>query len=295
VLSIKTAKKAPRPLSPESGISISTSSSIPSIPTPRPTPTPLSRSQASVSNLKNDLISYLASRPAEWSVALSQDNTKLLSLNDAQPLGAASVMKLVTALAVAQEIEEETNLTTNTLVQENSLGTWAELLINQSNNEAWDVLRSYLGFRPEKKLVDTLGLKNTDIYQNLISASDVNKLLQFFWSNSQEMSLPILSWMYQTETESRIPQAVEEFFQDLYQYPPPIYHKAGSWPPTGTYNDVAIIPLADQVLFFSIISQGSQTQTQGEETIREITKIVFKHLTSVAFAEKLEESKGVSL
>lgn len=281
VWGIKTLKQPPRPLVSEQNIFASLSSPPSSTLPPPSRSTPLSRPQVQVSNLKDDLVSYLVSRPAEWSVVLSQDDTQLLSLNGDQPLGAASVMKLVTALAGTKEIETRADLTAHTPVEGRSVEMWGELLINQSNNDAWDILRSYLGFQPEKELVETLGLEHTDIYQNTISASDANKLLQFIWSNSQKTALPILFWMYQTETETRIPQGVSEFFQDRHLYPPPVFHKAGSWFLTGIYNDVAIVPLSDQVLFLSIISEGDQTQAQGEETLREITKIVLKHLTSM--------------
>jgi beta-lactamase class A len=248
-------------------------------PGPSPFPAPFPAEQ-----LKTDLQTYLATRPGEWAVSLAREDDFALGLRSRHLFPAASVAKLVTALTVVSAVENG-HLSESATVSGRPVTSWLQALINRSDNNAWRILRKKVGFNKEQELVRRLGLRETDLTLNKISAHDANRLLRFIWtrksgrlSAGEPQKLDLLPLMRNTETEQRIAQSVREFFQNHHHTAPPIYHKAGTWPPSGTYNDAAVIPLADETIFLSILSEGKQTRAQAEETIRAITKRVLQSI-----------------
>lgn len=247
----------------------------PTVPKPAPTPTASPHPQPSppkTSEFKLELTAYLATRAGDWAINLTEPTNTILSIQGGSLFPAASVMKLVTALTAIDQIQTG-NLSAETMVEDRSITAWMQALVNRSDNYAWDVLRDNVGYDQEVRFLKRNHINNIDLSQNTISANAANQILQIIWRQHQNQVLPDLApLMVDTETEARIPQGAAEFFDLLNQPAPSIYHKAGTWPPTGSYNDAAIIPLEDNVWFLSILSQGDQTQDQAEETIRGLTK-----------------------
>lgn len=265
--------------------------SIPAAPTPSiipdlpKLPVTLSPAPSLRPQLELQLKTYLAGRPGEWALSLGQESTGsgftasasprlVLGLNGDELFPAASVMKLLTALATTEQIQAS-QLSLQTIFDSRSVGSWLEALLNRSDNYAWDVLRGNVGYGKEQNLVRAFNLQQTSLANNELSPNNSNQVLSIIWLNHQKKLEPdLIPLMAQTETEQRTAQAVKELFQEKDRDPPPVFHKAGTWPPTGTYNDAAIIPLEKDIWYLSILSQGRQSQTEAEETIRELTKIV---------------------
>lgn len=241
----------------------------------KPTPTP--PPQPKIEGLKLDLSGYLTTRSGTWAISLEKGSDQIIQINTDRLLPAASVTKLVAALALIGAMEPDQSPET-LFIEGQSAQTWLKSLINQSDNAAWDVLKNYLGFSKEQNLVTSLGLQQTDLFSNQISAGDVSQILHHLWLKRLTDPYPeLFDYMLNTETEQRIPQGVIDYFDSKDETPPLVYHKSGSWPPTGTYNDAAIIPLDNtdgQVLFLSILSEGNDSQAEAEETIRSIIKII---------------------
>jgi hypothetical protein len=107
-------------------------------------------------------------------------------------------------------------------------------MINQSNNNAWDVLNSMIGFDNLQKFAENNKIVGTNIYDNEMTAQGVGVLLEDIYkdkyiSNSSKDFL--LKQMTNTNNEKMLPASVDSNII--------VYHKTGTY--LGNIHDAGIV------------------------------------------------------
>jgi beta-lactamase class A len=221
-----------------------------------------------------DLKNFLATQSGTWGIAVTSLNsnsqqltTNTFGVNFNRPFPAASVMKVLVAANLINRVNKG-ELSLEEKIEGRTLKELTKSMINQTENEAWEILNNFLGLKKIQGFGESLGMKNLNIYKNALSANDINILLQAIYQRktaSASLTNLLLSFMQNTETEDRIPQALPLGVI--------VYHKAGTWPETGTYSDAAIIK-AESSFILTILSEDVPTRSQATEVIRNLTKKV---------------------
>lgn len=172
-------------------------------------------------------------------------------INAGQPMFAASTGKLIAAIPYLQAVQSgRYNL--NDELGTYSAGFQLEQLINQSNNDSWDLFNDLLGLSTETAFARSIGLTTYDADNNEISPHDEAILLEKLYEgqllNTHYTNL-LLSYMHDTEEEQFIPPAVPSTDK--------LYHKVGLY--EDNVNDVAIIDNGSQPIVLTIYSNGHGT------------------------------------
>lgn len=243
---------------------------------PSPSPKPFDPNE-----LLLDLKNYLATQPGTWGVAISPltiDHQPLavdtLGINLEKQFPAASVMKVLVAANLINRVDKN-EFSLEQKIEEKTLRELIQSMINRTDNEAWEALNHFLGFKNLQKFGEDLGMKNFSVYQNTIAPADVNLLLASIYQSkvaSTSHCQLLLSYMENTETEDRIPAAVPKEIK--------VYHKAGTWSETGTYSDAGIIE-TETPFILTILSKNASSDSEATGTIQTLTQKVYNFTTAI--------------
>lgn len=187
-----------------------------------------------VTNCQNYLTKWLNQQPAQWGVVIYDlKNQEKFVFNHRQKFHAASVMKLVTAAATFEWMEEN-RAEFDFWIWGQTLEQRLTQLINQSNNYQWADLNSLVTLEKSQKLLQQNKLIDSDVYTNTMSPEDVFLLLQKIYQG--ELASPkhrnfLLSTMQHTINENRIPAGIPAETV--------VAHKYGTW--QGNIHDAGII------------------------------------------------------
>ena len=150
-----------------------------------------------------------------------------------------------------------------------SLRNLAKLALQQSDNTAAHVISVKIGEDNVQKLVDSWGLKQTDMVNNKTTVYDMSVLFEKIYKNEitdAAKTKELLEFMTDTEFEDRLPKGLPTNVK--------IYHKTGDG--EGFVHDLGIIEKDNQVYFLGVMTSDigdNEIQTKG--AISEISKKVF--------------------
>ncbi len=155
-----------------------------------------------------------------------------------------------------------------------ALRNLAKLALKQSDNTAAHVLSLKIGEGNVQKLVDSWGMKQTNMVDNKTTAYDISVLFEKIYKGevaSEANTKELLEFMTETEFEDRLPKGLPANIK--------IYHKTGDG--EGFIHDLGIIENGDQVYFLGVMTSdiGDQEE-QTKNTIAEISKKVFKSFSN---------------
>jgi len=155
-----------------------------------------------------------------------------------------------------------------------SLRNLAKLALKESDNTAAHVIEIKVGEENVQKLVDSWGLKQTNMVENKTSARDMNIIFEKIYkgeiadaANTKEL----LDFMTDTDFEDRIPKDLPSNTI--------VYHKTGD--EEGYVHDVGIIKTEKGTYFLGILTSdvgGQEEKTKS--TIAEISKKIFDSLNN---------------
>lgn len=207
-------------------------------------------------------------------------------LNQDEVFPAASLIKLPVTLALYQkaekgEIELETKYvlkeadkrTGAGIIQYKPAGTvytyrkLAELMGQQSDNTAFQVIRSLLGDEEIQKTIDNLGMSKTSLSKNETSPMDIGLFFRKFYSQSlltRNHRDEILDYLTKTAFEDRIPAGVPEEVR--------VAHKIGN--ETGSFSDAGIV--FGKEPFILVILSREALEKEALKVLPEITKAVWE-------------------
>ncbi len=153
-----------------------------------------------------------------------------------------------------------------------SLRNLAKLALKESDNTAAHVIEIKIGEDNVQKLVNSWGLKQTNMIENKTSAKDMSILFEKIYkgqiadnANTKEL----LDFMTDTDFEDRIPKDLPSNTI--------VYHKTGD--EEGYVHDVGLIKTDKGVYYLGILTSdvgGQEEQTKS--TIAEISKKIFDTL-----------------
>lgn len=233
-------------------------------------PPKVEKSAADLTTLQPALESISKKYPYNTSVAVVDLNSgNAVQSGDSAPYVAASTTKILTAMMYLHEVEEG-KASLNTSIGGRKASEQLRLMINRSDNTAWDQLNKYLGYRNLEAYAKQHGLTSFNAKQNTVTSSDMARLLAKFYKqeiiNAENTKL-LLSWMQNTSEERFIPASVPANITT--------HHKAGFL--TDRVHDVAIIdngktPLA--LVVYSKAYSGGYSYAEGSKLFKQITEQV---------------------
>ncbi|MTI83755.1 MAG: hypothetical protein FH756_07585 [Firmicutes bacterium] len=144
--------------------------------------------------------------------------------------------------------------------------------IRYSDNIATNMLLSYLGYSNVKGYMASLGGKVIDYWDNTTCPRDMalymSRLVKFT-SQHPELGGQLMNDLENTIFNDRIPKLL-----------PPrtkIAHKIGNWPPTGTFNDVALVKHIESPYIIAVFSKNTPGTDEAFQVIQKVSKIVYDH------------------
>lgn len=150
-----------------------------------------------------------------------------------------------------------------------SLKTLARLSLQQSDNTAAYILASRIGMHNVQKIIDSLGLKQTNMLNNKTSAVDMFMLFETIYSEKltvASLTKELLGFLTDTYIEDRLPA--------LLPNDTVVYHKTGD--AMAGMHDVGIIKKGDTVFFLAVLTSDiGNNEKETQDTISQIAKKVF--------------------
>lgn len=147
-----------------------------------------------------------------------------------------------------------------------SLKTLAKLALKQSDNTAAHILSEKIGKRKIQETIETWGLTQTDMEENLTTPYDLYILFKKIYAHeltSQPRSQELLSFMRDTDIEDRIPLLLAK---DI-----PVYHKTGD--AVGGIHDVGIIEHDGKPFFLAVLTSDiGNTEEETRQAIASVAK-----------------------
>lgn len=147
-----------------------------------------------------------------------------------------------------------------------SFKTLAKLALKQSDNTAAYILGEKIGKAKIQNLIESWGLTQTDMEENLTSPYDMAILYKKIYNNeitSKDKSLELLSFMQDTDIEDRIPAKLPNGTI--------AYHKTGD--AVGGIHDAGIIMHDNKPFFLAVLTSDiGNTEDEAKETISTIAK-----------------------
>lgn len=202
-------------------------------------------------------------------------NSESFGINETASFHSASVTKVLVATAALQGVESGKYK----LSQPLGSGTFQSQLqqmINQSNNNSWDLFNNLLGFKGEQKVADQLGLVGVDMFQTHMTTSSVADLLLKLYRGEALQSKNrdlLFSYMQRTETENRITLGLPSGVI--------FYHKTGTF--GGGVHDAAIVihPKNPFVLvIFTNDAKGTPWETRFV-SFQKATNLIYSYFDSI--------------
>lgn len=192
-----------------------------------------------------------------------------LRFNDRKVFPAASLSKLlVAAYLLSQADKGKINL--RELVGDNTLQDHARLMVNESNNDSWEILDGKLGYSNIENFGRGLGMPTFDNINNQTAAYGLGIFLQKLYNGqvtSEGSKQLLLSWMRGTDTEDRIPSVIPSGVT--------VYHKAGTF--DGTVHDMAIVLHPKRPFVLVVLTDGAK---DGSDTIRQVALSAWEYIDS---------------
>ncbi|MDP3998101.1 MAG: serine hydrolase [bacterium] len=166
--------------------------------------------------------------------------------NDQEAQHAASVAKVLTAIYLLRQVEDEK------IELRDSMGTYnvefnLKQMVNQSNTISWEMIDERLGIEPQNNYAHSLGLESVNFRDNMMSPKDAARLFVKLYKGElldEPYQRKLFSYMQNTETENLITPAIPK---DI-----PLYHKTGLY--EGEVHDVAIVDHSTRPFVLSIFS-----------------------------------------
>lgn len=145
------------------------------------------------------------------------------------------------------------------------------LMVNRSDNIAWEHLINLVGSKNLQKYANGLGMKEYSSRNNEVSPRDLAVLLQKLYRGellSESSTKLLLAHMQQTNEEQMISEAITNAGE--------VYHKYGWF---GAYlHDVAIVDNHGQPVVVVIMTEGFKDHQEGKAVIREMAEMVESEL-----------------
>lgn len=208
-----------------------------------------------------------AKYPYNTSVAVVELNSdKLIQTGDTYPYVAASTTKLLTSLYYFHKVEAgEEKLIKN--IGGKTAQEQMRLMINQSDNAAWNQMNTYLSKASLQVFAHQQGLSSYDAEKNTMGSADMAKLMAKIYrrelANEQHTAL-LFSWMQKTSEERFIPAGIPKGLT--------MYHKAGYLP--DRVHDVAIVDNGSTPFVLVIYSKSytaAYDYAVGQKIFKQIT------------------------
>ncbi len=161
------------------------------------------------------------------------NNSENFGISETASFHSASVTKVLVATAALQGVESGKYKLTQTLGN-STFKYQLQQMINQSNNNSWDLFNNLLGFNGEQKVADQLGLTGVNMNQTHMTTNAVSQLLLKLYKGEAlqtENRDLLFSFMQNTETENRITPSIPTGVS--------FYHKTGTF--NGGVHDAAIV------------------------------------------------------
>jgi len=196
-------------------------------------------------------------------------------VNEDTSFHSASVTKVLVAVAALQGVDSG-KYSLNQSLGGATLKYQLQQMINQSNNNSWDLFNNLIGFNGEQKVADSLGLTGVDMNQTHMTTKAVaNLLLKIYHgeaisNGSRDL---LFSFMQDTETENRITPAIPDNVT--------FYHKTGSF--NGEIHDAAIVLHPKNpfiIVIFTDDGRGTSVSTRLD-SFQKATKSVYSYFNSI--------------
>lgn len=151
-----------------------------------------------------------------------------------------------------------------------SLRNLAKLALKQSDNTAAHVLSLKIGEDNVQKLVDSWGMKQTNMKNNKTTTFDMSLLFEKIYKN-EITDIPrtkeLLESMTDTDFEDRLPKDLPNGTK--------IYHKTGDG--EGFVHDLGIVETEKGVYFLGVMTSDiGEDEAETKNTIAEISKKIFE-------------------
>lgn len=136
-----------------------------------------------------------------------------------------------------------------------SLKTLAKLALNQSDNTAAYILANKIGMNEVQKIMNQLGLKQTEMNNNKTSLSDMYVLYKKIYTKeltNEARTKELLGFMKDTDFEDRLAPGLPK--GSIF------YHKTGD--EVGIVHDVGIVENKDSTFFIGVLTSEVGDSTQ---------------------------------
>lgn len=155
-----------------------------------------------------------------------------------------------------------------------SLRNLAKLALKQSDNTAAHVISLKIGEENVQKLVNSWGMKQTNMKNNKTSVFDMSLLFEKIYTNQitdPARTKELLEFMADTDFEDRLPKDLPSNIR--------IYHKTGDG--EGFVHDLGIIETEKSAYYLGIMTSDiGETETETKNTIAEISKKIFESINN---------------
>jgi beta-lactamase class A len=222
------------------------------------------------SPLNAALAPILARNPSvKISVAtVDLDNDQAANFGSSNAFVAASTAKLITAACFLHSVEQGQDSLDEQL-DGYSAQFQLQQMINQSDNDSWNVLNSAVGLNNLLKYAQANGVGSYNLDQNSLTAADEAQLLTRLYKGqllNQQHTQLLLGYMQHTNEEEMIPSAVPSGVT--------VNHKYGLL--DGNLHDVGVLTYQGHSVALAIYTDADDLsdQTARIATIQDITKAV---------------------
>ena len=244
-------------------------------------------------DLKNEVEEIIKNKKGSYSVYYTDLNSgKFFGLSENQINTAASVNKLPIIAALyyldnknkislddqvtIQQVDVQDYGTGSIRYQEMpqtySLKNLAKLSLKESDNTAAHVINVKIGEENVQKLVDSWGMKQTNMTNNKTTVFDMSILLNKIYKNqitSPAKTKELLEFMTETDFEDRLTKDLPTDVKT--------YHKSGDG--QGFVHDVGIIVSDKGIYYLGVMSSDvNGKEDEAKNTIAQISKRVFESL-----------------
>lgn len=131
--------------------------------------------------------------------------------------------------------------------------TQVKFMVNVSSNPSWELLNDFFGIENIEKFGRSLGMKQIDLNNTLISAADLALLLKKLYYGevlTDKYKTLLFSYMQNTESEDRISKGLPEGTK--------FYHRSGTF--SDVIHDIAIIDDGKRPFVLVVLTSGSATE-----------------------------------
>lgn len=217
--------------------------------------------------LKTALEEFIQQQKGRWAVVvLDLSDERELLINEKVIFHGASVTKVLTAVSILTMIEKGEEDFARNVGDGQTIEDLLTIMINKSDNEAWDILNQIAGFKNMQHIGEAIGMKGLNVHTNELTAYDAGIFLKSLYRGrvlNRQLTEFLFGIMQKTHDETRIPQAVAPHI--------PVIHKTGYY--EDVYHDAAIIMYEKPYVL--VVFGKETTIPKGRKTIQGVSKIVY--------------------